>query len=105
VDKFLIMRYFGFSFIDNVFVMDQVNELQVLFSKLKNLKVKVPEVLQVGGIIAKLLSSWNDYEKKLLHTIEEFSFKHFKKHLWIEEETTIHVQKFTTKSATKSELY
>ena len=100
MDKFLIMRYFGFSIINNVFVMDQVNELQVLFSKLKNLKVEVPDALQVGGIIAKLLSSWNDYGEKLLHTIEEFSFKHIKKHLWIEEETIIHVKKFITKSAT-----
>jgi hypothetical protein len=36
------------------------------------LKVKVPEALQVGVIITKFSLSYNDYRKKLLHTIEEF---------------------------------
>ena len=67
--------------------------------------MEVPEALEVRGIIAKLISSWNDYEKKLLHTIKEFYFKHIKKHLLIEEGTIIHVKKFTTKSTIKSELY
>jgi hypothetical protein len=66
------MRYFEFSLIDNVSIMDQVHKLQVMISKLKDLKVEVPEALQVGGIIAKLLPSWNDYKKKLLYTTEEF---------------------------------
>ena len=68
VDKFLIMKYFEFSMVDSVSVMDQVHELQVLVSKLKDLKVEVPESLQVGGIISKLPPSWNNYRKKLLHT-------------------------------------
>jgi len=40
--------------IDNVYVMDQVHELQVLVSKLKGLKVEVPETLLVKGIIAMI---------------------------------------------------
>jgi len=55
--------------------MDQVHKLQVMISKLKDLKVEFPEALQVGGIIAKLLPNRNDYKKKLLYTIEEFSLE------------------------------
>jgi len=72
-----------------------------LISKLKGLKVKVPEALKVGGIIAKLPSSWNDYKKKLLYTTKEFYLKHIKKHSWIEEETIIHIKRFTIESVTK----
>jgi hypothetical protein len=95
------MKYFKFSMIDNVYVMDQVHELQVLVSKLKGLKVEVPEILLVNRIIAKLPSNWNDYRKKLLHIIEKFSPEKIQKHLLIEEETIIYVKKFTTESTTK----
>ena len=101
MDKFLIMKYFEFSMIDNDSAMDQVHELQVLISKLTNLKVEVPEALQVGGIIEKLPPSWNDYRKKLLHTTKEFYLEYIKKHLRIEEKTRIHVKNFTTESIKK----
>ena len=101
VDKFLIMKFFEFTMVDNVSIMDQVHEFQVLVSKLKDLKVVVPESLQVGGIIAKLPTTWNDYRKKLLHTTEEFSLEQIQKHLRIEEETRIHVKNFASESATK----
>ena len=68
VDKLLTMKYFKFSMIDNVSIMDQVHELQVLVSKLKDMEVEVSEAFQVGEIIAKLPPSWNNYRKKLLHT-------------------------------------
>ena len=81
--------------------MDQVHEFQVLVSKLKDLKVVVLESLQVGGIIAKLPTTWNDYRKKLLHTTEDFSLEQIQKHLRIEEETRTHVKNFASESATK----
>ena len=62
------MKFFEFTMVDNISIMDQVHEFQVLVTKLKDLKVVVPESLQVGGIIAKLPTTWNDYRKKLLHT-------------------------------------
>ena len=101
VDKFLTMKFFEFTMVDNVSIMDQVHEFQVLVSKLKDLKVVVPESLQVGGIIAKLPTTWNDYRKKLLHTTEEFSLEQIQKHLRIEEETKIHVKNFASESVTK----
>jgi hypothetical protein len=40
-DKFLIMKFFEFTMVDNISVMDQVHELQVLVNKLRDLKVEV----------------------------------------------------------------
>ena len=62
------MKYFEFTIVYNIYMMDQVHELQILVSNLKDLKVVVPESLQVGGSIPKLPPSWNDYREKLLNT-------------------------------------
>ena len=96
------MKYFEFSMVDNLSVMNQVHELQVLVSKLRDLKVVVPESLQVEGIIAKLPPSWNYYRKKLLHTTEDFSLEQIQKYLHIKEKTQSLVKKHaTSESATK----
>lgn len=87
--------------VDNISIMDQVYEVQILVSKLKYLKVEVPESFQVGAIIAKLPSKWNDYRKKLLHTIEAFFLKQIQEHLHIEEKTRKQVRNFVNKSVTK----
>ena len=75
--------------VDHILVLDQVHELQILVSKLKNLKADVGEPLQVGAIIAKLPLAWNDYRKKLSHSSKSFTFEQLQKHLRIEEETRI----------------
>nr|XP_027102343.1 uncharacterized protein LOC113723462 [Coffea arabica] len=69
-DKFLIMQYFDFRITENSSLMDQIHDLQVIVSKLHDLKVEVSESLQVGAIIAKLPTSWNDYKKTLLQTMK-----------------------------------
>ncbi|PKI51909.1 hypothetical protein CRG98_027742 [Punica granatum] len=85
-DKFLMMKYFEFKMLDSIPIMDQVHELQILVSRLRDLKVIIPESLQVGAIISKLPSSWNDYRKKLLHMVEDFTVEKILRHLRIEEE-------------------
>ncbi|KAH1039702.1 hypothetical protein J1N35_041445 [Gossypium stocksii] len=67
-------------------IMDQV-ELQVLVSRLRDLKVVIQELLQVGAIISKLPSSWNNYRKKLLHMEKGLYCGKMLRHLHIEEET------------------
>ena len=88
-DKFLALQFFEFNMVDHISVLDQVHELQILVSKLKDLKVDVGEPLQVGAIIAKLPPSWNDYRNKMLHSSESFTLVQLQKHLIIEEETRI----------------
>ena len=85
-DKFLMLKFYEFTMSENNPVMSQVHELLVLVSRLADLKVKIPESLQVGAIIAKLPSTWNDYRKKLLHMTEDFSVEKILRHLRIEEE-------------------
>ena len=87
--KFLALQFFEFNMVDHILVLDQVHELQIFVSKLKDLKVDVGEPLQVGAIIAKLPLSWNDYRKKLLHYSKSFTLEQLQKHLRIEEETRI----------------
>ncbi|XP_039135832.1 uncharacterized protein LOC120273268 [Dioscorea cayenensis subsp. rotundata] len=88
-DKFITMKFLEFIMFDHVSVLDQVHELQILVSKLKDLNIEVSEALQVRVVIAKLPPSWNDYRKKLLHSSESFSLEQLHKHLRIEEETSI----------------
>uniref|UniRef100_A0A2N9EZP4 CCHC-type domain-containing protein n=1 Tax=Fagus sylvatica TaxID=28930 RepID=A0A2N9EZP4_FAGSY len=88
-DKFIIQKYFDFKMLDNVSVLDQVHELQILVHKLNDLSIKIPELFQVGAIIAKLPPSWNNYRKKLLHMAEGLTLEQIGTHLRIEEESRI----------------
>ncbi|XP_042401175.1 uncharacterized protein LOC121991231 [Zingiber officinale] len=87
IDRFLSMKFFEFRMIDNKSVMDQVDELLVLVSRLKDLKIEVFDPLQVAAVIAKLPTTWNGYIKKLLHTSEDFTINQLIKHIQIKEET------------------
>jgi hypothetical protein len=64
--------------------MDQVHEIQMLISKLSDLDIKVPDSLQVGAVLSKLSSSWNEYRKKMLHSTNNYTFEQFQTHLQIE---------------------
>ncbi|XP_017635577.1 uncharacterized protein LOC108477549 [Gossypium arboreum] len=86
-NKFLMMKYFEFKVLDRIPIMDQVHELQVLVSRLCDLKVVILELLQVGAIISKFPSSWNNYSKKLLHMAEDFTVEKILRNLRIEEKT------------------
>ncbi|KAG6503437.1 hypothetical protein ZIOFF_035750 [Zingiber officinale] len=100
-DRFLSMKFFEFRMIDNKSIMDQVDELLVLVSRLKDLKIEVSDPLQVAAVIAKLPTTWNGYRKKLLHTSEDFTIDQLIKHIRIEEETRIRENKFAYESGSK----
>jgi hypothetical protein len=53
-NKFIIQKYFDFKMLDNISMLDQMHELQILVHKLNDLSIKIPELFQVGTIIAKL---------------------------------------------------
>ncbi|XP_071914027.1 uncharacterized protein [Coffea arabica] len=103
-DRFLTMKFFEFQMIDNKSVMNQMDKLLLLVSRLKDLGIEVSDQLQVGvviAVIAKLPSTWNDYRKKLLHTSETFTIDQLTKHIRIEEETRIRENKFALEFGTK----
>lgn len=58
--QFLIMRSFELSMVANVSIIDQLREIQIMLSKLKDLQRQIPESLEVGAIIVKLHHRWND---------------------------------------------
>ena len=86
MDRFLALKYFEFNFSNAVSIMDQVRELEILVSQLGELQIQIPDALQVGAILSKLPSSWNDYRKKILHSSETFTIEQFTTHLQIEYE-------------------
>lgn len=86
-DKFIIFNFFEFNMTDEESILDQVHKFLVLVSKIKEVKIDIPERLLVGAIIAKLPQSWHNYRKKLMHTTEDFNLEQIQKHLKIEEET------------------
>ncbi|XP_075100545.1 uncharacterized protein LOC142176513 [Nicotiana tabacum] len=87
IDKFLALQYFKFKIFDIRPIMDQIHELQILVSKLSDLEVKIPDALQIGAILSKLPSSWNDYRKKILHSMDKMTVEQFRTHIQIESET------------------
>ena len=76
-NKFIIQKYFDYKILDNISVLDQVYELQILVNKLRDLLINIPKSFQVGAIIAKLLPSWNNFRKKLLHMSEDLTLEQF----------------------------
>ena len=72
---------------DNVSDLGQMHELQILVHKLNDLFIKIPELFQVGAVIAKLPPSWNNYRKKLLYMAEGLTLEQIGTHLRIEEES------------------
>ena len=86
-DKFLIMKYLEFKMLYSIPILNQVHELQVLVNRLRDLKMVPSEIFQVGAIISKLPSTWNDCRKKLLHMQECFTAEKIMRHLRIKEET------------------
>ena len=103
-DKFLALNYFDFKMTDDMPIMDQVHELQILVSRLRDLEVTVPDTLQIGAILSKLPPSWNNYRKKVLQTPESFTMEQFHTHLQIECETLIRDEKLKKEKAMNSNV-
>lgn len=100
-DKFLMFKYYEFTMFDNKPILDQVHELLVLVSKLRELKIVIPDPMVVGTIMAKLPQTWNNYRKKLLHMVEDISLEDLQKGIQIEEETRNRDKNFVNQDFSK----
>jgi hypothetical protein len=74
--------------VDNIFVLNQVYELQIILNKLCDLFIQIPEPFPMGEIIAKLPPNLNKFRKKLLH-MSKITLEKFRIHLCSEEESRI----------------
>lgn len=100
-DKFLMFRFYEFTLFDNKPILDQVHELLVLVSKLRELKIIIPDPMIVGAIMHKLPQTWNNYRKKLLHMVEDMSLEKLQKSIQIEEETRNRDKSFSSQNFSK----
>ncbi|KAM0046470.1 hypothetical protein Hdeb2414_s0009g00316711 [Helianthus debilis subsp. tardiflorus] len=80
-NKYLISKYLDFQMVDDKSILEQVHELQVLVNKLTALSIPLPEIFQVGVIIAKLSPNWKDFSKRMMHKSEDYSLDELLKHL------------------------
>ena len=85
-DKFIMFKFYEFTMTDGKSIVDQVQDLLLLVTKLREVKIIVPDALQVGAIMSKLPPGWNNYRKKLLHMAEDISLQDLLKGIQIEEE-------------------
>ena len=83
----MISQNFDFKFFGDKPILPQIYELQIIFNKLKVLKIELPEAFQVGATVAKLPPTWKSYRKRILHKNEDYSLEEIQKHIRIEEES------------------
>ncbi|KAK3033411.1 hypothetical protein RJ639_032384 [Escallonia herrerae] len=57
-DKFLTLKYFEFTMNDSESVLDQVHQLQILVSKLKDLKVEIGMITELHMATSSKNSDW-----------------------------------------------
>nr|KAJ0197577.1 hypothetical protein LSAT_V11C700367030 [Lactuca sativa] len=98
-NKYLVSKYLEFQMADDKSIMEQVHELQVMVNKLNALSISIPELFQVGAIIAKLPHSWKNFSKRMMHKSEDYSLEDLMKHLCIEEVTHIMDKRGKVKSS------
>ncbi|KAM1493880.1 hypothetical protein ACFX10_025604 [Malus domestica] len=84
--KFIIGKFLKFNMVDSKPVMGQVEELQRLIHDLHAEGCSINEHFQVGAIIEKLPSSWNDFKIYLKHKRREMSLEDLILRLRVEED-------------------
>lgn len=58
-------------------IMDQIYEIQRIYSNLKHHQIKMDEVIIVSSIMYKLPHSWRDVKKKFRHMEEVMNLNQF----------------------------
>lgn len=96
-----MFKFYEFTMTYGKSFVDQVQDLLILVTKLREVKIIVPESLQVGAIMSKLPNGWNNYRKKLLHMAEDTSLQDLFKGIQIEEETQNREKAFSSQNFTK----
>ncbi|XP_052203979.1 uncharacterized protein LOC127809256 [Diospyros lotus] len=84
--KFLVGRFLDYKMVDSKLVVNQLEELEVLFSDLLSEGLVINEPFQVAAVIEKLPPSWKDFKNYLKHKRKELSMKDLAVRLHIEED-------------------
>ncbi|XXG67248.1 hypothetical protein AAC387_Pa06g0640 [Persea americana] len=86
IKKFVVGRFLDYKMIDSKAVINQVQELQVIFHEIHAEEMSLSESFQVAAIIEKLPPLWKGFKNCLKHKRNEMKLKDLIVRLMIEED-------------------
>ena len=84
--KFVVGKFLDFKMVDSKNVINQVQELQLIFHEIHAEKMEISESFQVAAVIEKLPPSWKDFKNYLKHKRKEMGLEDLIVRLRIEED-------------------
>ncbi|CAN6681251.1 unnamed protein product [Malus baccata var. baccata] len=84
--KFVIGKFLKYTMVDSKSVVSQVEEIHKLIYELHSEGCEINEHFQVGAIIEKLPTSWNDFKIYLKHKRREMNMEDLIMRLRVEED-------------------
>ena len=73
--KFVVGRFLDYKIVDYKTVMSQVQELQIILSKILVKGMMLSETFQVAAIIEKLPYTWKDFKSYLKYKRKEMNIE------------------------------
>jgi hypothetical protein len=74
-ELYAMEQYNDYKMVENRFVVEQADELQMMAKELEILKCVLPDNIVAGCIVAKFLPSWGNFATSLNHQRHGFSIE------------------------------
>jgi hypothetical protein len=87
--KFVVKKFISFIMIDLKFVLEQIQEIQIILHEIITEGHIISESFQVAAIIGKLPPAWKDFKHYLKHKRKEMSLEDLIVRLKIEEDNRV----------------
>ena len=100
--SYLVSNYFDFKMVDDKPILGQIHDLQLIVHQLLYEGISIDERFQVGAIIAKLPSSWNEYRKSLKRRGDTLKLDDLQRQVRIKEESRVRDKKNDSVEITKA---